>query len=167
MPKTHVLERTQVVPLPVERAFDFFDDPHNLARITPRWLRFEVLGDGPLVMREGLEIDYRIRPLLVPQRWTSCITRYHPPVAFVDEQIRGPDAFWRHQHTFRPLGEDATEVADRVEYGLPWGVLGDIAHALFVRRQLDAIFRYRERAVEEILGSAEAPAWPPRPDNPW
>jgi ligand-binding SRPBCC domain-containing protein len=167
--RAHILERTQVVPLPIERTFDFFDDPHNLARITPAWLAFEVLGEGAIPMREGLEIDYKIRPLLFPQRWTSRITRYHPPVAFVDEQVRGPYAFWRHQHAFRPVGEDATEVTDRVEYALPFGVLGRIAHALFVRRQLEAIFRYRERAVRQILGTAsgEPPMCPPEPDNPW
>lgn len=169
MARTHLLEKRQVVPLPLERAFDFFDDPRNLARITPPWLRFRIADDRPLTMREGLEIRYRIRPLLVPQRWVSRITRYHPPVAFVDEQVEGPYALWRHQHAFRAMGDDATEVTDRVEYALPFGVLGEIAHALFVRRQLEAIFRFRERAVDEILGSAgdDARAWPPKPDNPW
>lgn len=169
MARTYVLERRQVVPLPIERTFDFFDDPRNLARITPGWLAFRVLHEGPLAMREGLEIDYEIRPLIVPRRWTSRITRYHPPVAFVDEQVRGPYAFWRHQHAFRALCDDATEVTDRVEYGLPFGVLGEVAHALFVRKRLEAIFRYRERAVEAILGAAssEEPPWPPRADNPW
>lgn len=169
MARTHVLETSQVIPLPIERAFDFFDDPRNLARITPAWLGFRILDEGPLAMREGLEIRYRVRPLVVPLRWTSRITRYHPPVAFVDEQSRGPYAFWRHQHAFRSIDERNTEVGDRVEYALPFGVLGEIAHALFVRRRLEAIFRYRERAVEEILGAGneEVPTWPPEPDNPW
>ncbi|HUG02385.1 MAG TPA: SRPBCC family protein [Longimicrobiales bacterium] len=169
MAKTHVLERTQVVPLPVERAFDFFDDPRNLARITPDWLHFRVAEEGPLTMREGVEIRYRVRPFLLPRRWTSRITRYHPPVAFVDEQVQGPYAFWRHQHAFRAIDAANTAVTDRVEYALPFGVLGELAHALFVRRRLEAIFRYRERAIEEILGTAseEEPTWPPRPANPW
>lgn len=169
MAREYVLERSQVVPLPIEKAFDFFDDPHNLARITPPWLAFTIVDDGPLTMREGLEIEYRVRPFLVPQRWVSRITRYHPPVAFVDEQLHGPYAFWRHQHSFRALDDGRTEVSDRVEYGLPFGVFGALAHALFVRRQLEAIFRFREKAVDEILGNAgeETNGWPPPPEQPW
>jgi ligand-binding SRPBCC domain-containing protein len=38
-----VLERAQVVPVPVEEAFAFFADARNLERITPEWLRFRIV----------------------------------------------------------------------------------------------------------------------------
>lgn len=102
-------------------------------------------------MREGLEIEYRIRPLLVPQKWISRITVYEPPHRFVDEQVHGPYALWRHTHTFEADGTDRTRIRDRVEYDLPLGPLGRLAHALFVRRQLEAIFDHRERVIREKL----------------
>jgi ligand-binding SRPBCC domain-containing protein len=40
---------------------------------------------------------------------------------------------------------------DRVEYELPLGPLGRIAHTLFVRRQLEAIFDFRARAIAELF----------------
>lgn len=42
--------------------------------------------------------------------------------------------------------------ADRVEYELPFGPLGGLAHRFFVARQLRAIFDYRRRAIAEIFG---------------
>ena len=44
-------------------------------------------------------------------------------------------------------------VDDEVEYELPFGPFGRLAHSLRVRRQLEEIFAYRRRAVEEIFGA--------------
>jgi ligand-binding SRPBCC domain-containing protein len=46
---------------------------------------------------------------------------------------------------------------DHVDYALPFGVLGRIAHRLRVRAQLEEIFAYRRKAIEGIFG-ADAPA---------
>lgn len=146
-----VLERTQTVPRPLDEVFPFYADPRNLARITPPWLGFRIVSDGPLQMRKGLRIDYRIQPLWVPQRWTSEITEWDPPNRFVDEQRRGPYRRWHHEHTFRTV-DDGTEITDRVTYALPLGPLGRLAHAVFVRRQLESIFAYRAAVVRELFG---------------
>jgi ligand-binding SRPBCC domain-containing protein len=92
-----------------------------------------------------------VRPLGFPQRWTSEITEWDPPAKFVDEQRKGPYRSWHHEHTFRAV-DGGTEIRDRVEYALPFGPLGRIAHAALVRRQLEAIFDHREEVVHELLG---------------
>lgn len=150
-----MLERKQIVRRPLDEVFGFFAEPRNLARLTPPWLRFRVVGigdkpsDGDPPMCLGLRIHYRISPLGLPQRWTSEITYWDPPRGFVDEQIRGPYRRWRHQHMFVSVAE-GTEIIDRVEYALPLGALGRLAH-LFVKRQLDAIFDYRERTIRALM----------------
>jgi hypothetical protein len=40
---------------------------------------------------------------------------------------------------------------DRVEYALPFGPLGAVAHRLFVARQLDGIFAFRQRIVADLF----------------
>ncbi|MGD2135184.1 MAG: SRPBCC family protein [Gemmatimonadales bacterium] len=148
--REYVLERTQGVTRPLEEVFQFFSDPRNLARLTPPWLAFRALDSGDLTMREGLRIHYRIRLLGVPQRWTSVITVWDPPHRFVDEQLRGPYRRWHHLHEFT-RSNDGTQIRDRVTYQLPFGPLGRLAHVLFVRRQLEAIFTYRRHRVEELF----------------
>ena len=143
------LHRVQRVATPLEETFEFFSRPENLARITPPWLAFEMVSDDA-DMREGLRIEYRVRPLGFPQKWVSEITAYEPPHRFVDEQVAGPYARWHHEHRFRPV-DGGTEVVDDVTYALPFGPLGRLAHALLVRRQLESIFDYRERRLPELL----------------
>jgi ligand-binding SRPBCC domain-containing protein len=154
--RRYVLERTQFVLASLERAFAFYAEPRNLAKITPKWLGFRIVGfdDGETddaKMRRGLRIHYRVRPLGFPQRWTSEITEWDPPARFVDEQRKGPYRSWHHEHTFRAV-DGGTEIRDRVEYALPFGPLGRIAHAALVRRQLEAIFDHREEVVHELFG---------------
>ena len=146
------LHRVQRVPVSQEKTFDFFSRPENLARITPPWLGFRIVSDD-VEMREGLRIEYRVKPLGFPQKWVSEITAYDPPHRFVDEQVEGPYGLWHHEHTFRAVG-GGTEVTDRVRYALPFGVLGRLAHAVLVRRQLESIFDHRERTLTRLLTGA-------------
>jgi ligand-binding SRPBCC domain-containing protein len=150
---THVLECEMSVPVSVQEAFQFFEDPHNLSRITPPSLDFRIVTPEPIEMRKGAEIDYRIRLLGIPVAWKTIITEYEPPFFFVDEQARGPYRYWRHRHSFRPT-EVGTVVGDRVEYALPLGWIGQAVHRLAVRRELRRIFAYRQAALKDLLRGA-------------
>jgi ligand-binding SRPBCC domain-containing protein len=153
----HVIESGMIAPVSIREAFAVFEDPYNLARITPPWLRFRVTSRERVVMREGAEITYRIRWMGLPLRWRTVITGYEPPFSFVDEQAAGPYVLWRHRHTFTPSG-NGTLVADRVEYVLPFGWLGRLFHRLIVRRQLERIFAFRRQALAGLWREATAPA---------
>jgi ligand-binding SRPBCC domain-containing protein len=138
-----------IAPVSMQEAFALFEDPYNLAKITPAWLHFRILNRD-LRMRLWAEIDYELRWLGIPLRWKTRIVEYEPPFHFVDEALKSPYLFWRHRHTFRPLLE-GTAISDLVEYALPYGILGDLAHSVVVRRQLERIFDYRQSAVLELL----------------
>jgi ligand-binding SRPBCC domain-containing protein len=64
----------------------------------------------------------------------------------------GPFALWHHQHWFKSLGPKETEMTDILHYQAPLGILGTIADKLFVHRQVQEIFRFREEAVREYFG---------------
>jgi ligand-binding SRPBCC domain-containing protein len=148
----HRLERRQHLRLPLDQVFAFFGEARNLERITPPWLRFELLTDGLVEIGVGTLIDYRLRIHRMPVRWTSRIEEWEPGRGFVDRQLRGPYQLWHHRHSFA-AHDGGTDVRDEVDYALPLGWLGDLAHPLFVRRDLERIFAYRHRAVEEALVS--------------
>jgi ligand-binding SRPBCC domain-containing protein len=144
--KVHLLEREQRVEYPLDHVFEFFAAARNLERLTPSWLSFEVLTPEPIDMQVGTLIDYRLRLRGIPLRWTSRIEEWVPGRSFTDRQLKGPYGLWHHRHTFETDGE-ATIVRDAVHYGLPLGPLGELSHALFVRRDLERIFAFRH-AVE-------------------
>jgi hypothetical protein len=156
--RTHLLERTQVVPRPRSEVFPFFADARNLEDITPGFLRFRILPPVPRPVRAGSRIDYRLSLFGVPLGWRTLIEDFRPEERFVDLQLRGPYRLWRHTHLFEEV-PGGTRVTDRVEYALPLGPLGKLAHALFVRRTLERIFDFRRDRIAERF----SPAGPGRP----
>lgn len=130
--------------------FSFFKSPENLAYITPESLDFRILTPSPISMRIGTLIDYTIRWFGVRLRWRTLITTYQPPSCFVDEQIKGPYSFWHHTHIFEESAGGCAMV-DEVRYVLPFGIVGEAIHGLFVRYQLERIFDYRAHVIEKLL----------------
>jgi ligand-binding SRPBCC domain-containing protein len=145
----HLLEREQRLAGAPEEVFRFFADAHNLEAITPPWLGFGVSTPGPIEMRPGALIEYRLTLHAVPIRWRTTIAVWDPPARFVDVQIHGPYRLWHHTHDFETDGDGGTVMRDTVRYALPFGPLGALAHRLVVRRDLDAIFDFRREAIAD------------------
>ena len=154
--KVYYLKRQQLIPRLLDEVFAFFKCPENLARLTPTHLGFNVLTPTPIEMKAGALIDYTIKVMGMPVRWTTLITAYDPPNMFVDQQLKGPYSFWHHTHTFSQT-PDGTLITDEVRYVLPLGILGRLAHFLFVRRQLIRIFDFRAGSIENYFNSEPQP----------
>lgn len=152
MSRNYRLERSQFVPRPRDEVFAFFSDVKNLERITPEFLHFHVLGEGSTGVHAGMLIDYRLKLFGVPLHWQSRIESFQPGEQFVDVQLRGPYRRWRHLHEFRDA-PGGTLMLDQVDYELPLGPLGSLAHALFVRRTLGKIFDFRREKIGELFGN--------------
>ena len=145
--RIYTLEAGLWLPRPIEEVFDFFADPHNLEILTPDSLHFEFLTPGPVEMKYGTRIDYRIRLHGVPVPWQSEITVWEPPHRFVDRQNRGPYRLWIHEHLFEAR-DSGTHVRDSLRYSVPGGAL---VQKLLVSRDLEKIFGYRRRKLWEIF----------------
>jgi ligand-binding SRPBCC domain-containing protein len=148
--RIHHLYREQLVPQPLDDVFSFFAQAANLERITPPWLGFGLLTPASVEMGFGTTIEYRLHVHRIPLRWVSRIERWEPGRAFEDVQVKGPYRMWRHRHEFRPAG-GGTLVQDHVRYALPLGPLGEMAHSMFVERDLARIFAFRHAEVARLL----------------
>jgi len=149
---SHRLERRQCVSASLHEVCAFFEDPRKLEQITPPWLRFRVLEVSTPALCVGTRIRYRLRVRGVPLGWESLISDHAPGASFTDEMLVGPYRRWRHRHDFRAV-PGGVEIADAVEYELPLGPLGRIAHAAWVRRDLERIFDYRRGAIAAHFGA--------------
>ena len=99
-------------------------------------------------MREGLLINYRLKVHGLPMRWQSEITAWEPPVKFVDVQTKGPYRVWHHTHRFKAIAPKQTKAIDEVEYSPPGGRW---VNRLIVRPDIERIFAYRKKAIQEIF----------------
>lgn len=150
----YVLQKKQVLPISLEKAWDYFSSPSNLKEITPDNLGFKIETQiqGQKEMYPGQIISYTVSPVLgIPVRWVTEITQVESGKFFIDEQRFGPYKMWHHEHHFKPI-PGGTEMTDIIHYVIPLGFLGRIANALFVKRQLNDIFDYRFKKVTEIFG---------------
>jgi ligand-binding SRPBCC domain-containing protein len=151
--KIHSLSRQQDVAAPLCDVFAFFAKPENLTNITPPSMKFTILTPSPVLMEKGTMIDYMVTVFGIRRHWRSMITDYDPPHTFTDEQITGPYIFWHHSHRFEEIAS-GTRIFDDVRYVLPFGVLGRMAHRLLIHKQLDRIFNYRMRIIDELFSSS-------------
>lgn len=151
--RTHVLHREQRLEGTPEEVFGFFADAKNLEAITPPLLRFSVITPGPIEMRVGTLVEYRLHVHGVPVSWLTSIQAWEPPHRFVDMQLKGPYALWHHTHRFEPDGAEHTRMIDTVRYAIGFGALGELAHRLVVQRDVEQIFAHRARLIGPLLAT--------------
>ena len=152
--KTYTVKFEQKLPISLEQAWDFFSSPLNLAKITPKKMAFIITSDytAGQKMYQGMIITYKVAPLLgIKIDWMTEITHVKDGEYFIDEQRFGPFKFWHHEHHFKAI-EGGVLMTDKLIYGMPFGILGQIANAITVSKQTEEIFTYREKAVEELFG---------------
>ena len=153
----HQLARKKFLKITLEDAWAFFSSPHNLKLITPPYMQMNVLSQsGGDKIYAGQIITYTVKPVLgIPLNWMTEITHVAENGYFVDEQRFGPYALWHHTHFFRPV-EGGVEMTDIVNYKMPLGLLGELAHAIFVRRHIEGIFDYRNAQLDIIFAERGA-----------
>jgi ligand-binding SRPBCC domain-containing protein len=147
------LRREQFIPGPLEEVFHFFSDAANLQAITPAFLDFQILTPRPIEIQQGTLLDYKLKWHGIPISWKTRIIEWNPPHGFVDVQLKGPYKLWRHAHAFSSVN-GGTSMLDSLDYELPFGILGQIAHDLKVRRDLEGIFDYRRQQIARIFPPA-------------
>lgn len=149
------LETEQTFTQDRKTIWAFMSNPSNLSEITPPYMGFTVLTGAKAAMYAGQVIQYHVSPLLgIKLHWVTEITHVKEGEYFVDEQRFGPYAFWHHQHILMDTKDGGTLMKDIIHYKLPMGIIGKIANALFVRKQLNGIFTYRYHKLEALFGKA-------------
>ena len=132
--------------------WDFISNPKNLKVITPDYMGFDITSnDLPDKMYEGMIITYKVSPILgIKTTWVSEITHIKDKQYFVDEQRVGPYNIWHHQH-FLASTSKGTLMKDIVSYQPPFGIIGEIANALIIKKKLEEIFAYRTKALNGLF----------------
>ena len=150
------LYKEQLITSDIETVWDFFSSPGNLDIITPKNMGFDIKTPKPLPkMHQDQIIEYTVRPILnLPIFWRTKITEVDDKKSFVDEQIKGPYRLWRHKHTFKETNKGIL-MSDDLQYALPFGPIGQIAHTIFVKGRLQEIFDYRYEQVDKIFNQLE------------
>lgn len=145
-----VFEWHSILPVSADEVYAWHARPGAFERLTPPWQRLRVLERRGGIEDGGvLVFQYRTGPMR--GRWVALHEGNVPGRRFVDEQVLGPFASWRHTHSFEPAGEDSSALHDHVEYALPGAAATGRLGAVPARRALERLFRFRHRRTRDDL----------------
>ncbi len=150
--KVYTISRKQFLPITLSEAWEFFSTPRNLSKITPAHMGFDIqYVSGGEKTYAGQLIRYKVQAIPgIKMDWVTEITHVQEPTYFVDEQRFGPYALWHHQHHFNEV-PGGVEMTDEVNYAIPFGILGRLANFIFVGQEVNRIFDFRFKILEEYF----------------
>lgn len=156
-----VFKRRDLIAAPAAEVFDWHARPGALERLIPPWQEIRVLGRTGGI-EDGARTVIRIRKGPFKFRWVAVHRDFEPGRQFVDEQVSGPFASWRHSHRVSPEGSDQSVLEDEINYRLPGGKLGELLAGSKVRSDLRRTFHFRHRRTTDDLSRHLAHARQPR-----
>ncbi len=146
-----IFARTSELPAPVGVAAALHERSGGFERLVPPFAPAVIVRDFAC-RRAGETALIRARtPFGWWVDWEARLAEVTEGHGFVDEQVRGPFASWRHSHRFEAAGADRSTLADRIDWKAPGGPPAFLAEGL-VTKHLGRIFGYRHRLTVEDAG---------------
>ncbi|MEO9892626.1 SRPBCC family protein [Aurantibacter sp.] len=150
--RLYQLYSKQALPISQKEAWDFLSNPANLKTITPARMGFNILSGSERKMFPGQIIQYKVSPFIgYSTKWVTEITHVKEGEYFVDEQRFGPYQLWHHKHFIKVI-PGGIEMEDIIDYKIPFGIIGQLAHSILIKKQLSEIFSYREKVLHQLFG---------------
>lgn len=138
---THIFTKKSVMKTTLDKMMQFHQHPKAFSKLTPPPIFVQLHRDDRLSITEG-EIEFTLWVGLIPLRWIV----YHEegPIAssFVDRMVKGPMAYWRHEHIFTEV-DDGIELTDRITLAHQSGLQGIFTRLMFDGFPLRFLFFYR------------------------
>lgn len=137
---------------PASEVFAWHTRAGAFDRLNPPWRPVSV-ESADAGITDGCRVRLRIPvlgPLTIPWELEHC--DYREGVQFVDQQVAGPFAQWRHTHSVTTLNEGSATLTDSLSYQLP-KLLSAAAPLLqpLLTRELTRLFRYRHAVLAADL----------------
>jgi len=150
-PSHSLFERSVLLAAPPEEVYAFHEDPRNIVKISPSSLRVEKV-ECTVPARVGEEFRLRVSQFGLPLEWIGYWDEAVPCSRLVDGARKSPFRHWRHHHLFAKA-PGGTLMTDRVEYALPFGLLGRLLNATVMRLVFAAMFAARHRATRKYFAT--------------
>jgi ligand-binding SRPBCC domain-containing protein len=133
----------------IEKVWEFYTDIRHLEIITPKKLNLKIIKSTNQKIILGQETIISAKIIIIQSTWHSKITLFQQ-YEYIDEMLEGPLKKWKHTHTFKRINENKTEIIDKVEFSLPYGIFGKIASIFFIKI-LRQLFEHRKDETIKYL----------------
>ena len=133
----------------IEKVWDFYTDIRHLEIITPKKLNLKIINTTNQKIILGQETILSAKIIIMERTWHSKIT-FFQQYEYIDEMLEGPFIKWKHRHKFQRINKNKTEVIDKVEFILPYGIFGKIG-SVFFTKILGQLFEHRKHETIKYL----------------
>lgn len=137
----------------IEKVWLFYTDLKHLEIISPSDIKLHLIESTDKILKKGTVACFYGR-IIISSQWCSKIT-FFEKYEYVDEMIqkgnkRPPFRLWSHTHTFNEIDDRKTRVIDKIEFELPFGLVGKLLE-FYIELKLLKIFKHREQATKKFL----------------
>jgi ligand-binding SRPBCC domain-containing protein len=149
--RTRTFEKTSVINCTLAEIKRFHAAPRALAALTPPPIIMRVKRDDRRSIIDG-EIEFTLWLGPLPITWIARHEAGPEPDSFADAQVKGPLAYWRHEHIFREVA-GGVELTDRIRLAHRSGLIGLLTRLAFDGIPLRLLFAYRHWCTRRTLQS--------------
>lgn len=133
----------------IEKVWEFYTDIRHLEIITPKNLNLKIINTTNQKIILGQETIISAKIIIIEKIWRSKIT-FFQQYEYIDEMVEGPFIKWKHTHKFQRINKNKTEIIDKVEFSLPYGIFGKIG-SIFFTKLLRQLFEHRKNETIKYL----------------
>jgi ligand-binding SRPBCC domain-containing protein len=133
----------------IEKVWEFYTDIRHLEIITPKKLNLKIINTTNQKIILGQETTISAKIIIIERIWHSKIT-FFQQYEYIDEMVEGPFIKWKHTHKFQRIDKNKTEIIDKVEFSLPYGIFGKIG-SIFFTKLLRQLFEHRKNETIKYL----------------
>jgi ligand-binding SRPBCC domain-containing protein len=149
------LHEITVLQAPVERCFDLARSIEVHLLGNTHWGEQATAGTRSGLIGMGEQVTWRARHFGVRQELTSAITAFDPPAYFQDTMVRGAFQTMQHDHYFRALEDERTEMRDDFRFSAPLGAVGWVAERVVLRGYMRKLLVERNAIIKQVAESGE------------
>ncbi len=146
---------TTFIAAPAQRVFDL-SRSINLHKIsTAHTGEKAIAGVTSGLIKESETVTWQAKHLFKERKLTSKITAMESPVSFTDEMVQGDFKSFKHAHHFKQVN-NGTIMIDVMEFESPYGSIGQLLNAVYLRKYLERLLLKRNQIIKEY---AETVKW--------
>lgn len=146
----HSFTRNVIIRSSIEEVFLFHTDVTNIIKITPPFIKVTVEHADRAGL--GQKVHLLIKQFgIIPMRMHMEFFLYDYPTCLADRQMKGPFKKMTQYRYFEDVGGGYTRMRDVFEYELPLGIIGRLAHSLFVGAMITKMFTHRQNMTKKLL----------------
>lgn len=149
-----VIHLETVINAPPERVFDLGRSIEFHEHTSSKSGEKAVAGRTSGLIELDETVTWRARHFGVVQELTVRVTQFDRPRVFADEMVKGAFSKMNHEHRF-DVEDGQTVMRDRFEFVAPFGFLGRLAEAMFLRGYMEKFLIERGQILKRTAESEE------------